>query len=177
MDRLMQTAFPFPTHPLSEIGDAPWAPLADVEDTGDAYVMELELPGVEKDHITVELTQGGLGDAPPHRDHGLTVRGPPEGCPRGPGAAGETRRRPLGTHRRRADPELWPYRRPRSSGSPDAVSRALSGRKADTAPVGLLPVRGRPATAQQHGQLRQLGTARPAPPVRRPTCSAPRRYP
>ncbi|MGX1299269.1 HSP20 family molecular chaperone IbpA [Streptomyces albogriseolus] len=52
MDRLMQTTFPFPTHPLSEIGDAPWAPLADVEDTGDAYVMELELPGVEKDHIS-----------------------------------------------------------------------------------------------------------------------------
>ncbi|MEU0771582.1 Hsp20/alpha crystallin family protein [Streptomyces albogriseolus] len=60
MDRLMQTTFPFPTHPLSEIGDAPWAPLADVEDTGDAYVMELELPGVEKDHITVEVTDGEL---------------------------------------------------------------------------------------------------------------------
>lgn len=59
----------------------------------------------------------------------------------------ERRRRPLGTHRRRADPELWPCRPPRSSGSPDAVSRALSRRKADTAPVGLLRLHGRPATA------------------------------
>ncbi len=133
MDQLMQSTFPFPTRPLSEIGEDPWAPLADVEDTEDAYVMELELPGAKKDDVTVEVTdgeldihgevkdkerkgvlrrqtrrigrfsyrdppperrhgqdhrgprpwhphgprpEGGLGDAPPHRDLGLTVRGP-----------------------------------------------------------------------------------------------------
>ncbi|MGV9531610.1 Hsp20/alpha crystallin family protein [Streptomyces cellulosae] len=60
MDQLMQSTFPFPTRPLSEIGEDPWAPLADVEDTEDAYVMELELPGVKKDDVTVEVTDGEL---------------------------------------------------------------------------------------------------------------------
>jgi len=60
MDQLMQSTFPFPTRPLSEIGQDPWAPLADVEDTEDAYVMELELPGVKKDDVTVEVTDGEL---------------------------------------------------------------------------------------------------------------------
>ncbi|WP_430741913.1 Hsp20/alpha crystallin family protein (plasmid) [Streptomyces sp. P13-3-3] len=60
MDQLMQTTFPFPARPLSEIGEEPWAPLADVEDTEDAYVMELELPGVRKNDVTVEVTDGEL---------------------------------------------------------------------------------------------------------------------
>ena len=60
MDRLMQTTFPFPARPLSETEEDPWAPLADVEDTEDAYVMELELPGVKKDDVTVEVTDGEL---------------------------------------------------------------------------------------------------------------------
>ncbi|MFF5342263.1 Hsp20/alpha crystallin family protein [Streptomyces althioticus] len=60
MDQLMQTTFPFPTRPLSEIGEDPWAPLADVEDTEDAYVMDLELPGVMKNDVTVEVTDGEL---------------------------------------------------------------------------------------------------------------------
>ncbi|WP_399029613.1 Hsp20/alpha crystallin family protein [Streptomyces sp. 15-116A] len=37
-----------------------WVPLADVEDTEDAYLVELELPGVDKDQITVEVGEGEL---------------------------------------------------------------------------------------------------------------------
>lgn len=37
-----------------------WSPLADIEDTEDAYLVELELPGVGKDQITVEVTDSEL---------------------------------------------------------------------------------------------------------------------
>ncbi|GGT01212.1 Hsp20/alpha crystallin family protein [Streptomyces chromofuscus] len=56
MDRLMQSAFP-----AGGAGAAgAWAPLADIEDTEDAYLVELELPGVDKDQITVEVAEGEL---------------------------------------------------------------------------------------------------------------------
>ncbi|GLZ27884.1 heat-shock protein Hsp20 [Lentzea sp. NBRC 105346] len=32
-----------------------WAPLADVTETGEAYLVEVELPGVKRDDITVDL--------------------------------------------------------------------------------------------------------------------------
>lgn len=41
-------------------GGPSWAPLADVTETGDAYVAEIELPGVSKDDINVELTGAEL---------------------------------------------------------------------------------------------------------------------
>ncbi|MDX3633429.1 MULTISPECIES: Hsp20/alpha crystallin family protein [Streptomyces] len=57
MDRLMQSAFPG----AGEFGTPEaWAPLAEVEDTEDAYLVELELPGVSKDQITVEVANGEL---------------------------------------------------------------------------------------------------------------------
>jgi HSP20 family protein len=37
-----------------------WAPLADLRETDDAYVVELDLPGVKKDDITVELSGNEL---------------------------------------------------------------------------------------------------------------------
>lgn len=37
-----------------------WAPPADIEDTEDAYLVELELPGVDKDQITIEVSQSEL---------------------------------------------------------------------------------------------------------------------
>lgn len=40
-------------------GDGPdveFIPLADVEETDDAYVVEMELPGVNKDDINIELS-------------------------------------------------------------------------------------------------------------------------
>lgn len=57
MDRLMQSAFPGG----AELGTAgAWAPLADIEDTEDAYLVELEVPGVDKDEITVEVTDSEI---------------------------------------------------------------------------------------------------------------------
>jgi HSP20 family protein len=32
-----------------------WVPLADVEETDDAYLIEVDLPGVEQDDITIEV--------------------------------------------------------------------------------------------------------------------------
>ncbi|WP_347060603.1 Hsp20/alpha crystallin family protein [Blastococcus sp. HT6-30] len=32
-----------------------WAPLADVEETDDAYVVEIDLPGVKRDDIDIQL--------------------------------------------------------------------------------------------------------------------------
>ncbi|CAL9657303.1 Spore protein SP21 [Streptomyces sp. enrichment culture] len=59
MDQLMHAVFPVGGYP--EFGTAgPWAPLADVVDTEDAYLVELELPGVEKDQVTVEVGEGEL---------------------------------------------------------------------------------------------------------------------
>ncbi|KUL22196.1 Hsp20/alpha crystallin family protein [Streptomyces regalis] len=61
MDQLMRSTFPFPGAGFLEAGKAEmWAPLADVEDTEDAYLVELELPGVEKDQLTVEVAEGEL---------------------------------------------------------------------------------------------------------------------
>ncbi|MBC2868577.1 Hsp20/alpha crystallin family protein [Streptomyces mexicanus] len=37
-----------------------WTPLADLEETDDAYLVEVDLPGVKKDDITVELNAGEL---------------------------------------------------------------------------------------------------------------------
>ncbi|MDN3296404.1 Hsp20/alpha crystallin family protein [Streptomyces ficellus] len=37
-----------------------WAPLADLEETDDAYVVEVDLPGVKKEDITIELNAGEL---------------------------------------------------------------------------------------------------------------------
>ncbi|MFF5158371.1 Hsp20/alpha crystallin family protein [Streptomyces sp. NPDC000348] len=58
MDQFMHSALPFPGSAFS--GGGAWAPPADVEDTEDAYLVELELPGVDKDRITVEVGDGEL---------------------------------------------------------------------------------------------------------------------
>ncbi|OSP33703.1 MULTISPECIES: Hsp20/alpha crystallin family protein [unclassified Streptomyces] len=59
MDQLMHAVFPIGGYPESGTGE-PWAPLADIVDTEDAYLVELELPGVDKDQITVEVAEGEL---------------------------------------------------------------------------------------------------------------------
>ncbi|KOV49923.1 heat-shock protein Hsp20 [Streptomyces sp. AS58] len=75
VDQLMHTAFPGGS--LLQFGGAePWAPLADVEDAEDAYLVELELPGVDKDRITVEVAEGELdvhGEVQ-EKEHTGTVR-------------------------------------------------------------------------------------------------------
>lgn len=37
-----------------------WAPLADVEETDDAYVVEIDLPGVKRDEIDIQLSDRQL---------------------------------------------------------------------------------------------------------------------
>jgi len=37
-----------------------WLPAADVEETGDAYVVEVELPGVQREDVSVEFGGGEL---------------------------------------------------------------------------------------------------------------------
>ena len=37
-----------------------WAPLADVEETDDAYVVEIDLPGVKRDDIDIQLSDRQL---------------------------------------------------------------------------------------------------------------------
>lgn len=59
VDQLMHAAFAgggWPTFGGSE----PWAPAADIEDAEDAYLVELELPGMDKEQITVEVSDGEL---------------------------------------------------------------------------------------------------------------------
>jgi HSP20 family protein len=37
------------------VADLPWSPLADLSETDDAYVVNVELPGVRKDQVDVQL--------------------------------------------------------------------------------------------------------------------------
>ncbi len=37
-----------------------WAPLADVEETDDSYVVEIDLPGVKRDEVDIQLTDRQL---------------------------------------------------------------------------------------------------------------------
>ena len=45
---------------LPELVSAAWSPLADVEETDDAYLLEIELPGVRREDVTVELEGSDL---------------------------------------------------------------------------------------------------------------------
>ena len=57
MGQLFQSGFgDIPIH----AGPAGWAPLTDVTETDDAYMVELELPGVKRDQINVELSDRQL---------------------------------------------------------------------------------------------------------------------
>lgn len=56
MGQLMQAAWGRGWHPI----DQGWAPLADVRQTDDAYVVEMDLPGVKKEDISVELSGAEL---------------------------------------------------------------------------------------------------------------------
>ena len=65
MGQLMTMAFG--DSGLPRITDVPWSPLADVSETDDAYLVHVELPGVSKDQVDVQLQGGELvitGDIP-----------------------------------------------------------------------------------------------------------------
>ncbi|HEX4661971.1 MAG TPA: Hsp20/alpha crystallin family protein [Streptosporangiaceae bacterium] len=40
---------------MARLADVPWSPLADVSETDDAYLVHVELPGIRKDQIDVQL--------------------------------------------------------------------------------------------------------------------------
>jgi HSP20 family protein len=39
----------------AEVGDGPWIPLADLSETDGAYVVEVDVPGVRKDQVEIQL--------------------------------------------------------------------------------------------------------------------------
>ena len=59
MGQLMNFAFGGLT-PVAALADMPWAPLGDVSETDDAYIVRAELPGVNKDQVDVQLQGGEL---------------------------------------------------------------------------------------------------------------------
>jgi HSP20 family protein len=56
MGRLMETVWA----PIGEGNGGTWIPLADIEETDDAWVIEAELPSVERKDINVELRDNEL---------------------------------------------------------------------------------------------------------------------
>ena len=53
MGQLMNMAFG-PVGPVAVV-DLPWVPAADLAETDDAYVVRVELPGVRKDQVDLQL--------------------------------------------------------------------------------------------------------------------------
>jgi HSP20 family protein len=70
MGQVMNSAFNGLWQPVSQS----WAPLADLSETEDAYVAEVELPGVKKDDISVELTGQELAIAGEYTETGQEGR-------------------------------------------------------------------------------------------------------
>jgi HSP20 family protein len=56
MGRLMQSAW----SPAAAGNGGAWIPLADIEETEDAWIVEAELPGVDRKDVNVELREGEL---------------------------------------------------------------------------------------------------------------------
>jgi HSP20 family protein len=54
--RLLETVF----SPSAVTNAGAWVPLADIEETDDAWVVEAELPSVSRDDISVELRENEL---------------------------------------------------------------------------------------------------------------------
>jgi HSP20 family protein len=52
MSQLMNFAFGLTP---ADFGDTPWSPFADLSETDEAYVVKVELPGVHKDQLEVQL--------------------------------------------------------------------------------------------------------------------------
>ncbi|HTX00300.1 MAG TPA: Hsp20/alpha crystallin family protein, partial [Acidimicrobiales bacterium] len=56
MDRLMESVM----SPLGNGNGGAWLPTTDIEETDDAWVIEAELPGVDKKDVNVELRDSEL---------------------------------------------------------------------------------------------------------------------
>jgi HSP20 family protein len=60
MGQLLNMAFGDMPFGQMQVMNAPWVPLADVSESDDAYTVEVELPGVRKDQLNVELNDREL---------------------------------------------------------------------------------------------------------------------
>jgi HSP20 family protein len=73
MGQLMNLAFGLP--PV-DVADGPWIPLADLSETDDAYVVEVDVPGVNRDQIDIQVQDRELiitGEIP-ESEHGRRHR-------------------------------------------------------------------------------------------------------
>ena len=74
MGQLMNLAFGLA--PV-DVAEGPWIPLADVSETDDAYVVEVDLPGVNRDQIDIQLQDRELvitGEIPESEQKGRRHR-------------------------------------------------------------------------------------------------------
>jgi HSP20 family protein len=55
MGQLMRSFFRDPFAGLAENRSPVWMPAADIEETDDAYVLEIDLPGVRRENLDIEL--------------------------------------------------------------------------------------------------------------------------
>jgi len=62
LGRLWQTFFiePGQTGPVGGQTAAPWSTLADIEETEDAFIVEIDLPGMKADDISLEVRDNEL---------------------------------------------------------------------------------------------------------------------
>ncbi len=60
MGQLLNLAFGDMPFGQMQVMNAPWVPMADVSETDDAYTVEVELPGVRKDQVNVNLSDREL---------------------------------------------------------------------------------------------------------------------
>jgi HSP20 family protein len=58
MGQLVNLAFGSPG--LTQVFDGPWTPPADISETDDSYVIEIDLPGVDKKRMTREVNDRDL---------------------------------------------------------------------------------------------------------------------
>ena len=73
VDRLGRELF-WPTAHDAQWPLARWTPRADVEETADAYVVEIDLPGVKREDISLEFSSGELfvsGEIKQRERHGI----------------------------------------------------------------------------------------------------------
>jgi HSP20 family protein len=74
MGQLMNLALGLP--PV-DVAEGPWVPLADVSETDDAYVVEVDLPGVNTDQIDIQVQERELviaGEIPESEQKGRRHR-------------------------------------------------------------------------------------------------------
>jgi len=60
MGQLMSMAFGDMAFAPAAALSAPWTPLADISETDDAYVIEVELPGINRDQVNVNINDREL---------------------------------------------------------------------------------------------------------------------